>query len=195
MKHYTVKSTAEAWRKAAKVLPFEVQLDARSTERVGYPIHRSAAEYYDYICDLGCRLEVNLSNGETVNIWIKEEEATEQEAAQEVSAASAAEIMNAWQYGKFAASKATAAGKMAIHVMGGSLADTDEEAATFEALCGSNAQEIAKDLMAAAIGSSAIVGRIPKNAFIDFDSVKAETIWREGNEGRITVTAYYTYTE
>lgn len=48
-----------------------------TTKRAGYPIFRSSVEYYNYICDLGDRLEVNLESGETVNIWIDETEETE----------------------------------------------------------------------------------------------------------------------
>ncbi len=50
--------------------------DEQSSGRAGYPIYRSTADdhYYDYICDLGCRLEINLRSGETVNIWIEEPE-------------------------------------------------------------------------------------------------------------------------
>lgn len=42
--------------------------------RAGYPIYRSTAEshYYEYIYDVGCRLEVNLLTGESINIWIDE---------------------------------------------------------------------------------------------------------------------------
>ena len=32
-------------------------------------------EYYNYICDLGARLEVNLVDGRTINIWIDDMEA------------------------------------------------------------------------------------------------------------------------
>lgn len=72
----TVTSKEAAWEKVNEIFPTDYMKDEQSTERAGYPIYRSTAEghYYDYICDLGCRLEVNLSSGETVNIWIKETE-------------------------------------------------------------------------------------------------------------------------
>ncbi|MDD3029861.1 MAG: hypothetical protein PHS57_06250 [Alphaproteobacteria bacterium] len=68
-----VASIKEAWEKANEVFPTDYIKDENSSERAGYPIFRSTAEghYYDYICDLGCRLEVNLSDGNVVNIWIE----------------------------------------------------------------------------------------------------------------------------
>lgn len=70
-----VKSMNEAWSKANEIFPTDYERDSKSSERAGYPIYRSTAEghYYDYICDLGDRLEVNLSNGETINIWVEDE--------------------------------------------------------------------------------------------------------------------------
>lgn len=70
-----VKTTAEAWETANKMFPTDYQKDEESSQRAGYPIYRSTAEghYSFYICDLNDRLEVNM-NGESVNIWIREEE-------------------------------------------------------------------------------------------------------------------------
>lgn len=70
-----VKTTAEAWEAANKMFPTDYQKDEESSQRAGYPIYRStAADHYSfYICDLNDRLEVNM-NGESVNIWIREEE-------------------------------------------------------------------------------------------------------------------------
>lgn len=69
-----VKTTAEAWEAANKMLPTDYQKDEESSQRAGYPIYRStAADHYNfYICDLNDRLEVNM-NGESVNIWIQPE--------------------------------------------------------------------------------------------------------------------------
>ena len=70
-----VKTASEAWTEAARIFPTDWQKDEESSARAGYPIYRSTAEghYYDYICDLNDRLEVNLSTGKTVNIWIEGE--------------------------------------------------------------------------------------------------------------------------
>ena len=69
-----VKSKQEAWRKADIIFPTDyIKDDIRST-RAGYDIYYStAAGVVAWISDLGDRLEVNLENGETVNIWIDEE--------------------------------------------------------------------------------------------------------------------------
>ena len=69
-----VKSKQEAWIKAGIIFPTDyIKDDIRST-RAGYDIYYStAAGVVAWISDLGDRLEVNLENGETVNIWIDEE--------------------------------------------------------------------------------------------------------------------------
>lgn len=76
MKHdvFTVSSVKEAWELADSLFPTDYEKDDSSSERAGYPIYRSTAEghWYDYICDLCARLEVNLSNGDTYNIYIVE---------------------------------------------------------------------------------------------------------------------------
>ncbi len=74
-----VKTMSDAWREADKIFPTDYAKDEDSSRRAGYPIYRSTADgrYYDYICDLGDRLEVNLSDGKTVNIWIEAEQEPE----------------------------------------------------------------------------------------------------------------------
>lgn len=82
-RHFRAKSAEEAWNKANEIFPTDYAKDEGSSQRAGYPIFRSTADghFYDYICDLNDRLEVNLSTGETVNIWIEQE--TEPEVAPE----------------------------------------------------------------------------------------------------------------
>ena len=78
-KHIHVETVKQAWREADKLFPTDYIKDEESSKNAGYPIYRSTAtsvknSWYNYICDLGCRLEVNLCDekwkGETVNIWI-----------------------------------------------------------------------------------------------------------------------------
>ena len=73
-KRIEVNSKCEAWNMVNAIFPTDYQKDELSSERAGYPVYRSTAEghYYDYICDLGDRLEVNLSGGTTVNIWFSQ---------------------------------------------------------------------------------------------------------------------------
>lgn len=71
------KTMEEAWTKVNEIFPTDYAKDNDSSERAGYPIYRSTAEghYYDYICDLNNRLEINLAEGnQTINIWIIAEE-------------------------------------------------------------------------------------------------------------------------
>lgn len=81
MANIKVTSKQDAWNKVNQIFPTDYEQDVQSSTRAGYPVYRSTAEghYYDYICDLGDRLEVNLDSShlETANIWI-EEPATEE---------------------------------------------------------------------------------------------------------------------
>lgn len=71
--HYHVTSVTAAWQKANEIMPGDYMQDARRTERAGYPVYMGTIPgRYDYICDLETRLEVNLDDGSTVNIWIDE---------------------------------------------------------------------------------------------------------------------------
>ncbi len=92
--HFTVNSISEAWQKVAEVFPSDYIRDDSSSSRAGYDIYRSTVKsesgayqwYYCYICDLGCTLEVNLTddkwNGTTIYINI-EKAAEAEEPAQE----------------------------------------------------------------------------------------------------------------
>ena len=74
-----IKATnrASAYDIAFEFIPNSKQ-DEQSSSRAGYPVYRSAENHLDYICDLGDRLEVNLSSGRTVNIWIEQTAAPEE---------------------------------------------------------------------------------------------------------------------
>lgn len=72
----TVTTKAEAWDIAKLMLGKEMAyyLDMEASKRAGYNIFRNDESYYSYICDLGYRLEVNMENGTTKNIWIGKQE-------------------------------------------------------------------------------------------------------------------------
>ena len=72
-----VKYITEAWAEADRIIPNDYVQDNEASARAGYPIYRSTVNYHDYICDLGNRLEVNV-NGQSVNIWICNEENNEE---------------------------------------------------------------------------------------------------------------------
>ena len=75
MKSYTVNSVREAWSKANEIFPTDYEHDTDCTRRAGYDIYWSTRPGCTaWISDLGNRLEVNLPNGESVNIWIEEPE-------------------------------------------------------------------------------------------------------------------------
>lgn len=76
-----VTTKSEAWDVAMALLggKMNYNLDQISSERAGYNIFRSEDSYYNYICDLGDRLEATNDNGITKNIWIdKQKEPTKE---------------------------------------------------------------------------------------------------------------------
>ena len=72
--HVHVSSVSEAWQVAGSYFPGDYEKDDRASACAGYPIYRSPSDWALYVCDLCTRLEVNLSNGDTVNIWIDDDE-------------------------------------------------------------------------------------------------------------------------
>ena len=70
------KSMKEAWEIADGIFNTDYIKDERRSNNAGYDIYYSTAVGVNaWISDLGDRLEVNLENGETVNIWIESEPA------------------------------------------------------------------------------------------------------------------------
>ena len=70
----TAKSIKEAWQLADEIFPTDYLKDDAKSARAGYDIYTStAAGVNAWISDLGDRLEVNLADGKTVNIWIEEQ--------------------------------------------------------------------------------------------------------------------------
>lgn len=64
-----VTSTLNAWKEAQKHIT-NYEKDHEASKNAGYNIYKGEN---GYICDLETRLEVNLDNGESFNIWIEEE--------------------------------------------------------------------------------------------------------------------------
>ena len=72
----TYKSEFEAWGWVHEMFPdTQWYLDHESSERAGYKTYRDTEEFYNYVCELGDRLEVNLKEGnQTINLWLEKEE-------------------------------------------------------------------------------------------------------------------------
>lgn len=69
----TVNSIERAWNEANRIFPTDYMKDEEKSVAAGYPIYFSTAEGVNaWISDLGNRLEINLQDGKTVNIWIDE---------------------------------------------------------------------------------------------------------------------------
>lgn len=102
MANIKVTSKQDAWNKVNQIFPTDYEQDVQSSTRAGYPVYRSTAEghFYDYICDLGDRLEVNLDSShlETANIWIEEPAAEEAPVLSEERVAVAKRLQRAVFY-------------------------------------------------------------------------------------------------
>lgn len=72
----TFKSEFDAWEWVHEMFPnTQWYLDHESSERAGYNTYRDINEFYNYICILNDRVEVNLKEGNiTMNLWIEKEE-------------------------------------------------------------------------------------------------------------------------
>lgn len=64
------KNYQKAWEMALKLIPGDYSKDDDASERAGYNVYVSE-ELAGWISDLGDRLEVNTSDGMTINIWIE----------------------------------------------------------------------------------------------------------------------------
>lgn len=79
MERISVVNKEAAWAIANRFFPTDYDKDEQASANAGYPIYRHhELNPENKICDLGCRLEVNLGN-ETINIWIENPEAEELE--------------------------------------------------------------------------------------------------------------------
>ena len=72
----TFKNEYDAWKWIHEVFPdTQWYLDHESSERAGYKTYRDIEEFYNYVCELGDRVEVNLKEGNhTINLWLEKEE-------------------------------------------------------------------------------------------------------------------------
>lgn len=82
----TVTSIKDAWNEAQRIFPTDYAEDKQRSKRAGYPIYHSTADGVNaWISDLGNRLEVNLPDGKSVNIWIEAPVEKPEEAASVLS--------------------------------------------------------------------------------------------------------------
>lgn len=72
----TFRSEYDAWNWVHEMFPgTQWYLDHESSERAGYRTYRDTEEFYNYVCELGDRVEINLKEGNrTINLWIEKEE-------------------------------------------------------------------------------------------------------------------------
>lgn len=80
--HIHTTSVREAWEKAREMIPSVTKTEAGSA-RAGYSIYASDTDPREWISDLGDRLEINLKDGTTVNVWIDPQEDGTEEAAEQ----------------------------------------------------------------------------------------------------------------
>lgn len=113
--HITTHSVSEAWSKANEIFPTDYEIDSRASKNAGYDIWWSTRPgCAAWISDLCTRLEVNLPNGDTVEIWIEDEdETTETETETETEAQETeetTETVSAEQAAEWTAATKTAEG-------------------------------------------------------------------------------------
>lgn len=72
----TFKNEFQAWEWVHEMFPdTQWYFDHESSERAGYKTYRDTEEFYNYICMLNDRVEVNLKeDNRTINLWIEKEE-------------------------------------------------------------------------------------------------------------------------
>ena len=68
----TVETKQDAWNKANDIMTYDFEYHTELSQRAGYPIYfTTKSNCAEWIADLNDRLECNLANGETVNIWVR----------------------------------------------------------------------------------------------------------------------------
>lgn len=83
--HFHVTSTNEAWGLATEVFGVSCSIDQTATDIAGYKIFRGNTDAACWISDLGNRLELNMSDGSTINIWIDQKKYTAEEVRNMIS--------------------------------------------------------------------------------------------------------------
>lgn len=72
---YVANDKKAAWAIADDLFPSDYVHDSSRSQRAGYDVYMSTFPGMDaWISDLGDRLEVNLPDGQTVNVWIEDNE-------------------------------------------------------------------------------------------------------------------------
>lgn len=72
------RTKAEAWKLVDSIFPTDYDYNSVLSADAGYSIYTPTVENINaWISDLGNRLEVNMPDGETTNVWIDSEITTE----------------------------------------------------------------------------------------------------------------------
>ncbi len=72
-RYYEVFGRDEAWRLVNDLFPTDYEYDSRCSQNAGYPIYYSTASGVNaWISDLNTCLEMNLPDGRSVKVWIKQ---------------------------------------------------------------------------------------------------------------------------
>lgn len=133
-KHYTVKSVDEAWSKANEIIPCDYIHDSERSRNAGYDIYFSTCpSIVAWISDLGDRLEVNLPNGESVNVWIEDEDTAER-ATDAAEVAQMRKDAEAIQNGKYEAIYAPTVGQLVTVCVNGDTYASEAERGVYDAL-------------------------------------------------------------
>lgn len=182
-----VNSTREAWKAAAEIFPTPYHKDEQSSERAGYSVYRSDYfnRYYCYICDLGDRLEINLDDGKTINIWISPEEDENGNPADEIRAAVEA-MHNVEEYGADATPHQIEVRTKIEFAIDGYSWSTDEQKAIYKAMTDqSRRPSYIMELVAAYCNNNGL-------RWTGIDTPSAQHYSNGKNGGHFIITAYIT---
>lgn len=69
----TATTMYKAWEKAKEIANTGFTLNEWKTKRAGYKVYDAADESGTTVSDLNTRLELNIADGRTFNIWIEED--------------------------------------------------------------------------------------------------------------------------
>lgn len=109
--HITTHSISEAWSKANEIFPTDYEIDSRASKNAGYDIWWSTRPgCAAWISDLCTRLEVNLPNGDTVEIWIEDEDETTETETEAQETEDSTETISAETAAEWTAATKTAEG-------------------------------------------------------------------------------------
>lgn len=115
-----VSNIEQAWMEAEKFIPVYMK-DYEASKNAGYDIFVNLEKKHEYICDLGCRLELNLANGKSTCIWIEQPSNIEEYAKLESATVTIRTYANGGSSNDFIRNTTESEGKILYTILYGAL--------------------------------------------------------------------------